>query len=145
MKKKMLSALMLLCTLSGFAQDIPAREVPSVVMNVFNQKFPKAADVEWERKGELYKVEFEISRKDHSLWINESGNVVKHKEDIRSADLPAAVKTVIAKDYKGYRIDDVEKLQNGKGTFYKVELKKGSEDVDVFFDQQGKKMENIKM
>lgn len=145
MKTNILFALMLLLTLTGFAQDIPAGEVPSVVMNVFKQKFQKATNIEWERKGELYKVEFEISRKDHSLWINELGNVVKHKQDIRNADLPAAVKIAIAQDYKTYRIDEVEKLENGGETIYKVELKKGSEDVDVFFDQRGKKVDRIKM
>ncbi|HEV7380090.1 MAG TPA: PepSY-like domain-containing protein [Dyadobacter sp.] len=138
MKTNILSALMMLCAFGGFAQDIPSNSVPSVVMNVFKQKFPKATDVEWERKGELYKVEFEIGRKEHAVWINGAGNVEKHKLDISNSDLPAAVKTAIASEYKGYRINDAERLDAGGKVTYKVEVKKGAEDMDTFFDEQGR-------
>ena len=145
MKRIFFLAPILLWTFSCFAQDIPAKEVPSVVVNIFEQKFPKATHVDWERKAEMYKVEFEVKRQDHSLWINEAGSVVKHKQDIHQADLPASVKAAISKDYKGYSIDEVEKLESGSETVFKVELKKRSEDIDLFFDQHGKKVDPVKM
>jgi hypothetical protein len=142
MKKYLLFVFALCYAASSFAQDIPAKDVPSVVANVFKKQFPKATDVEWERKNELYKVEFEINRQEHSMWIDGSGNVARHKQDIRAQDLPAAVRSAIARDYKDYKIDDVEKSEAGNVIHFKVELKKGSEDIDVFFDLQGEKVEN---
>jgi len=141
MKKIILLTTALFYSVISFAQDIRANEVPSVVLNTFKQKFPKATDVEWELENKLYKVEFEISRKDHEAWISSEGSVVKHKQDLKATDLPKAVTASIAANYKGFRIDDVDKIETGANTLYKVELKTSSQEQDVFFDQNGKVVE----
>ena len=98
-------------------------------------------DVEWELKDQLYKVEFEIGRKDHEAWINSTGGIVKHKQDITEGELPKEVTASISKNYKGYRIDDVERIESNKKFSYKVELKTLSKEQDVIFDQSGKVIE----
>ena len=62
MKRKMiLSACILALTMTGaFAQHMPQSQVPAVVVNSFQQKFPKAKGVDWELKAGLYEAEFEI-------------------------------------------------------------------------------------
>lgn len=119
------------------AQDISQSEVPSVVLNAFQSKFPKAVDVEWELKGDLYKVEFEIGRYDHDLWIDKNGNVKKHKEEISKSDLPAAIAEKIQTDYKEYRIDDVERIESEGKVTYKVELDGKRGDLEVYFAADG--------
>lgn len=138
MKKTLFLAAGLFYSVFSFAQDIPANEVPSIVLNTFKKTFPKALDVEWELKTNLYKAEFEINRKDQEVWINNEGNVIKLKQDILAKDLPKEVTASISSSYKGYRIDDVEKIQKGSITSYKVELKKGLTEQDVYFDASGK-------
>jgi hypothetical protein len=141
MKKIILLTLALLSTLISFAQDLTNTEVPSIVLNTFKQKFPKAVDVEWELKNKVYKVEFETDRQDHEVWINGDGSIVKHKQDLKASDLPKDVTASIALNYKGYRIDDVAKVIAGAKTLYKVELKKGSNELDLFFEPDGKVVE----
>src|SRR5699024_6696468 len=46
-------------TSKAVAQDIPQNQVPSVILNHFQQNFSKASDVEWEKDWDNYKVEFE--------------------------------------------------------------------------------------
>ena len=141
MKKIIFLAGSLFYSVMSFAQEIHKDEVPSVVLNIFKQKFPKAVDVEWELKNQLYKVEFEIGHKDHEAWINSTGGIVKHKQDITANELPREVAASISKSYKGHRIDDVEKIESNKKFSYKVELKTLSKEEEVVFDQSGKVVE----
>ena len=133
--------ILLLGTGTLFAQDIPQSQVPSVVVNNFKKKFPKAVDIEWEMKGEQYNVEFEIGwKKDFEAWYSADGTLIRYTEEISPSELPIVVKTAIAKDYPGYRIDDAEKLVSGKDVSYEIELEKGNEDLDVYYTQNGKKL-----
>lgn len=138
MKKLIFLSTCLFLSVAAFAQKIHADEVPSVVVNTFKQKFPKATDVEWEMKEKLYNVEFEIGRADHEAWINDSGKVVKHKFDVTASQLPKEVTAGVNTLYKGYRIDDAEKIETAERVLYKLELKTLTKEEDVVFDSQGK-------
>src|SRR6478609_6371041 len=71
-----------------FGQDVPQSQVPSLVVNNFQQSFPKAFDVEWELEGENYKVEFEtgLLRDDHEALYDKAGKLLRHKEEISQSD-----------------------------------------------------------
>jgi uncharacterized membrane protein YkoI len=144
MKKPLFLAMIFLFAAACFAQDISQSEVPSVVVNAFQQKFPSVKDVEWELKGDLYKVEFETGRRDNEVWINSKGKIVRHKQDISAADLPVPVSESIGRDFSGYRVDDVEKIEEEGKITYKVELKKLQEEWKVTFDAGGKVLDKIR-
>lgn len=122
-----------------FAQDIPQSQVPSLVLNSFQQKYPKAYDVEWELKGDLYKVEFEKSLlgDDVEVWFDKSGKVVRSKEEISKSELPKAVLDKIDAEFKASIIKDVEKFNENGTISYKVEIKTIREEWDVLFDEKG--------
>ncbi len=123
---------------AGFAQNIPQSQVPSVVLNHFKQTFPKAYDVEWEIKNNQYCVEFETKpSKDHEVWYDNSGKLLKHKEEIAPRQLPAAIRSVIKSDFNGYRADDVKKITTGNTIQYSVELQSLKEELKVLFDEKG--------
>ena len=139
MKKTMkLLAILFLGTGTIFAQEIPESQVPSVIVNNFKKEFPKASDVEWERQGDQYNVEFEIGWfTDYEAWFTETGKIIRFTEDISERDLPEAIKNAIKTQYKGYRIDDVEKItENGVET-YKVEIEKGDDERNLVFSTNG--------
>lgn len=138
MREKLIIAVCLLFSSLSYAQDIAVRDVPSVVLNSFTKAFPKATDVDWEMKGDLFNVEFEIGRRDHEVWLDPKGTIVKHKKEITARELPSTVKNSIKQNYKGYRIDDVEQVEEMKQVFYKVELKTFTDEKELVFDQSGK-------
>ncbi len=138
MKKVSFITLLLLAPFCLLAQDLAEAEVPRVVVNVFHKTFPKASKVEWEKKIDGYNVEFDIGRRDHEVWINDQGQIVKHKKELRSSELPKPVRDAIAQQYKGFRIDDADQFETGKKFYYKAELKKSGEERKVIFDQVGK-------
>lgn len=133
-----LLAILMITTGTIFAQDIPESQVPSVIVNNFKKEFPKATDVEWEREGDQYSVEFEIGWfTDYEAWFTASGKLFKYKEEISERDLPKEIKNAIKTQYKGYRIDDVKKItENGVET-YKVEIEKGNDERNLLFSKNG--------
>ncbi|NQX41169.1 Putative beta-lactamase-inhibitor-like, PepSY-like [Pedobacter steynii] len=138
MKQSIILAAGLLFSGLTYAQDIPVKEVPSVVLNSFSKAFPQAVKVDWEKKGDLFNADFDIGRRDHEVWLNHKGAIVKYKKELRSRELPSVVANSIKKNFKGFRIDDVDKYEEEKQFFYKVELKTLSEEKKVVFDAQGK-------
>jgi hypothetical protein len=127
--------------LAAEAQDIPQTQVPSVVINALQTKYPNATEVEWEVKGDQYKADFEIGKRDHDVWIDKTGNIKKHKEDYPKSELPQPIGATIQKEFSSYKIDDVDKLDEGGKISYEVKLESSAGDLQVRFDSTGKVLE----
>ncbi len=137
-KSFLLSLVAILIINISVAQEISRSEVPSIILNKFNNQFSKAKDVEWEKGYDFYKVEFEASwGLDHDVWYNENGEMIKHKEELMSKNLPRVIKTDLKSKYKNYLIDDVEKITEGNKITYKVEIEKLNEEVTLFYNEDG--------
>lgn len=126
-------------TNKAMAQEMSQSNVPSVIVNNFQKQFPKAFDVEWELKGNLYQVEYEIGilGADHEAWYNQTGKLIKHKEEISKKDFPKKVVKSIDKSFSQYRISDVKKITESNNVAYTLELKSFSEEWKVTFDKDG--------
>lgn len=138
---KHLILLILLGTgISSYAQksDKEPVNVPAAVTKSFQQQYPKATGVKWKLKDNQYKAEFEK----HDVWYDATGKLVKQKEDIKDADLPAAVKQAVQQQFAGYTVHDVDKHTSGTTVTYKVELKKKPEERNVTFSADGKVLKN---
>lgn len=122
------------------AQDIRQSEVPSVILNHFQKSFPKAADIDWEIKGNYYEVEFETGflGDDHKILYSRDGKLVRHEEEISKSNLPKTVLASIKRLFNGYRTDDIKKITEGGKVIYNVELKNYSQEWKVVFDAQGR-------
>ena len=123
----------------GQAQSISYKQVPAVVLNAFQQKFPKAKDVDWEKRNSHYDVSFELGWKltDHEVWIAQDGKILRHSEDIKSSDLPRPVREAIKTSYKGFRIDDADRVTKNNEITYRVELERGNEEHSLEFRPNG--------
>ena len=101
--KAVLIAAVLTVTSFGFALA-QSGAIPTSVSNAFKSEFPNARDVDWDKKQNLYEVEFELNRLDHEVWYNAEGQVVRHKQELKTRSVPAKVRQSAKKQYKGYRI-----------------------------------------
>lgn len=122
----------------GKAQDLLPSQVPSAVINAFNRTFPDARDVEWEKESVFYQVEFEINRLDNDVWMDETGKIVRHKQEIEPGSLPAPVVEAIKKKHGNARIDDVDKITEGSQVRYKIEVDTNMGDVEFYMDETGR-------
>lgn len=147
MKKKTIQLLVIILMATGtiIAQDIRQSDVPSVVVNNFKKEFPKAKDVEWEMKGDVYNVEFEIGIfTDYEAWFDTSGNLIKYTQEIPNRELPKAIKDAVKKQFDGYRVDDVKKQVENNIETYLVEIEKKKEELNLVFSKDGKLHTNKK-
>lgn len=145
MKKVSFVIVAVSIALCSCAQNIHPSQAPAVVVNAFQQQYPKATDVEWEKKGANYEVEFEVgvADKDHTMLIDPSGKIISHKQDIYKSELPTALLNAISREFPDYKIDDVEKTEAGGVTTYNMEVKKKPEVWKVVFGLDGKLLEKI--
>ncbi|MGO3183252.1 MAG: PepSY-like domain-containing protein [Aequorivita sp.] len=138
MKTLKILAVALFATSIAMAQDLNASDVPGNLKDAFNKEYPKATDVEWEKKLDNYKVEFDLNRQDHDVWYNASGTILKKEQEITEAELPQAIRDAIKSNYAGYRVDDVEMIWQNNSTTYEVELEKGQDEKHITFDGDAK-------
>ncbi|PVX49298.1 putative PepSY-like beta-lactamase-inhibitor [Balneicella halophila] len=138
MKTYFLSIGLSLFTSALFAQDLPQSQVPSVVVNQFNNDFPKAKDVDWELKNNVYNVEFEQGwDKDFEAWYSADGKQIKLEEDLTKRELPKAVIATIEKEYPSFKLDDIEKITEAQKVTYKVEIENKSMEKTLFINENG--------
>ncbi len=138
MKTLKILTIALFATGVAMAQDLNPSEVPGNLKDAFNKEYPMATDVEWEKKLDNYKVEFDLNRQDHDVWYNASGTVLKKKIEITEVELPQAIRNAIKSNYAGYRVDDVEMIWQNNATTYEVELEKGQDEKHITFDSNAK-------
>lgn len=141
------SAFMLALTTTGaVAQDIPQSQVPAVVVNSFQQKFPKAKKVEWEVKGDTYEAEFEtgLFGTDQEAWFQHNGRLLRYKTDINKRDLPKNVLDRVKRDFPGYRIDDAKRITAEQKVSYAFEVKSQKEEWKLVVDSQGNVLEKVR-
>lgn len=124
MKNLKIATVALFASAAVSAQDLTISQVPTNLNSNFQKTYPNATDVEWEREGENYKVEFEMGQMDNEIYYGKNGNVLKSEMEITENGLPPAVKKTVQNKYPNYKIDEVVVTEeNGRKT-YGVELEK---------------------
>lgn len=104
------------------SDNIPATDVPSIVLNTFKTKFPKALDVGWKNNDALYTAEFEIGNIDHAVQLNSNGKIVIYKKEIGESELPGGIKALLSNKFKTYLTDEIEWVQRENLAYYQIEL-----------------------
>lgn len=122
------------------AQDIAQKDVPSVVLNSFQQQFAKADDVEWEKENGQFVVEFEMDKADHKAWLDSTGKLVMHGSAVSEKEMPEAVKAAIKRDYAAYDLDDIYKIEDNNAARYAAELEKGKDEMTIVYRADGSKI-----
>jgi hypothetical protein len=140
MKKQL---VLLLCfTYIGIcqAQHKKKVEVPAAAKTAFAAKFPGAQKVKWsiEKEGQ-FEAEFKVSGLETSCIMDSNGNLMETEVEIKLSELPETVKSALAKDFKDYKLNEIEKATDSKGVIsYEFEAKKGKEKLEFVFDLGGK-------
>lgn len=125
------------------AQDVDTKDVPAAVKTALSQKYANATDLEWEKHGNNYEADFDIDRIDHAAMIDPSGKVLMTRRDIMKNDLPQAITSAIAQQYKSMRLDDMELVEKDGKKYYQVELDQQGQDKKVVFSADGKEVTTL--
>jgi hypothetical protein len=115
-------------------------KIPAAAKSGFAAKFPNAQKVKWsvEKPGE-FEVEFIQNGAETSVLVDAIGNLLETEVEIKESELPKVVKATIAKDFAGYKFDEIEKANDVKGvTSFEMEAAKGKDKLKISFDDNGK-------
>lgn len=140
--KYLIIAFVLCISGAAYAQDIAQNQVPAPVLNTFQQQYKNVTDAKWEKKPDHYVVKFKINKIDHKLKIDATGKIQRHEQDVKQAELPAAVQKQLTAQFAGFKVKDPEKFEEGGKVSYKVELKKDKDERKVIFGADGTVLSN---
>lgn len=115
-------------------------KIPAAAKSGFAAKFPTAQKVKWgvEKPGE-FEAEFTLNGVETSALVDAKGTLLETEAEIKESELPQAVRTILAKDFAGYKLDEIEKATDANGvTSFEMEASKGKEKLEISFDASGK-------
>ena len=138
--KKLLTVMVCLTFVAFTYAQKAGENVPAAAKSAFAAKFPAAKKVKWsvEKPGE-FEVDFTINNVEQSALVDPKGNIIETEIEIKESELPQAVKAAVAKDFAGYKLDEILKATDAKGAVdFEMQVIKGKEKLAVEFDATGK-------
>lgn len=140
MKKLLVLIVCSIFVLGVSALNQKDEKIPAAVKTGFAAKFPTAQKVKWsvEKEGE-FEAEFTLNKVETSALFDAKGTLLETETEIKESELPQAVKATLAKDFAGYKLDEIEKATDVKGvTTFEMEAAKGKDKLEISFDASGK-------
>ena len=135
--KKILFIAMLL----AFTDALVAAQgkAPSAVTIAFNQKFPEAKNVHWDKENaHEYEASFVWNASKYSANFSDSGEWLETESAITFNQLPEKVQAAFKAVNKASTIKAVAKIETLKGKIkYEIEIKKGIKTTEFFYDSDG--------
>ncbi len=136
MKKAFVLAVAIALAAGGLkAQDLKAKDVPSVVKEALMKKYSEAAKVSWEKEKGNYEANWGgKSGEDNSVMFTSTGTFIEIVKAISVTDLPKSIAPYIKAHFNGAKIKEAGKVTNAAGkTMYEAEIK----GKDLIFDENG--------
>lgn len=140
MKKLLVLLVCIVFVMGVSAMNQKDEKIPAAAKTAFATKFPTAQKVKWgvEKPGE-FEAEYTMNGVESSVLFDAKGNLLESETEIKEVDLPQSVKAAIAKDFAGYKMDEIEKAVDAKGaTTFEMEAAKGKDKLEISFDSNGK-------
>lgn len=135
MKKLIIVAIVAMFSTSALF----ATEVPEVVKKAFQQKFPTAKKVKWEKeKNNDFEASFILNDKEISALYSMDGQLKETETEIAVSELPKSVIDALAKKDANAKIEEAEKIERSDNTIiYETEVKINKKKTELLFDSNG--------
>lgn len=140
MKQTMIRLLALALFAGATAcSDDDAITPPDAVRHTFTGMFPRAVDVEWERRASYLVAEFDDAGSDTEAWFDNAGKWYMTETESSYTALPEAVRTAFeTSDYASWRVDDVERiLHHVRGTLHALDVERGAQEYELYYTDDG--------
>lgn len=137
---------MLMVITAMFISSVNAQiiSVPDKSKEHFSKKYKGATGVDWRNNVTSYTANFKVKGRDYRAYYHMDGTWDYTVAYLKESDLPGAVNSALKKS----RIADWEPksaayVENNKGEkLYRVERKKGAQELYLFYDKTGKEVKS---
>lgn len=118
-----------------------AENTPKAVETAFQQKFPDAKKVKWEKENENeWEAEFEMNGKEYSANFLSDGTWKETEYEISLSEIPEEVMHTIDAQFPDHEVEEVELSERALGNVYEFELESADEEVEVEITADGSSM-----
>ncbi len=138
MKKLSVLFALILISLFVHAQEIQQRNVPAVVLNSFQLKYPNATDINWKLEKGNYNVSFETNNKDNDLVMNDKGIFLRQVRDLYASEIPKVVLETINSKIPFFDVRNADRLEEGGKISYRINLEVDDKKTYFVIDDTGK-------
>lgn len=132
--------LVMLFSLGSFSTSFAQgkKTAPAAVQAAFDAKFPTVQKAKWDLEEGEWEAEFKMNGKEMSANFKADGTWLETETEINTADLPQAIKNLLASQFANYKIDEATAVEiPGQPLTYEVELEKGKTTIEVLFSADG--------
>lgn len=113
--------------------------VPQAITDAINEMYPGATILEFDSEKTGFEVDILHNNIYKDVYFNTGNEWLYTEWDIKEVNLPAIIMNAYkASDYKDYRIDDIDVIENPAGISYVLELEKGNDEVKMTISSEGK-------
>ena len=123
-------------------EDAPVSEQ---LEKAFTNEFGNVAH-NWSTRGTNHVASFNQDNTEKEAWFDANGVWLMTETNIAYDDLPLIVKHAFEAltQYEGWKCDDVDMLERkGMEKVYVIEIEKGKEELDLYFDVNGKLLKEV--
>ena len=119
-------------------------KIPANVQKTFDQKFPTAKAVKWDKENEKeWEAEYQMDGNSCSANFSLDGKWLETETEIKKEELPDKVTMAVSKSFDGYKIEAAETIDTPEGRTYEVEVEKGKEIYEVILNKEGDILKKI--
>lgn len=139
MKKIFFVAMALVC---AYATSFAQSKTPTAVTTAFNQKFPNASKLKWDKENaHEYEASFELKGEKLSANFSDKGEWLETESPISFNQLPEKVQSAFNSAHNGATVKAIAKIETSKGiTKFEVEFKQGAKTVELFYTADGEEI-----
>lgn len=119
------------------AQSINKENIPAVVLNSFQLKFPNAEDVSWKLNNGDYQVKCNINDKENKVTMDYKGQVLRHQQDLYISEIPGPVLKTIRSKVDFFDVRGAAKFEEKGVTRYEIDFKINGKRYYFWIDKQG--------
>ena len=118
--------------------------IPQAITDAINEMYAGATIVDFDQEKNGFEVDILHNSIYKDVYFNAANEWISTEWDITEDKVPAIVMNALkASDYKNYRIEDIDQIEEPAGTFYLFELEQGDNDVEVTISAEGN-IENVR-
>ena len=138
--------LSIAAVLLGASMAFAQQKAPTEVQKAFADKFPEAKSVKWEKESDGgWEAEFKMNGNKVSVEFDSKGAWSQTETEIKTSELPEAVRDAIKSNFEGYTADEAEMVETADGEVnYEVDMEKGKAELEVLFAADGKVLKKMR-
>jgi len=119
------------------AQSISKENIPAVVLNSFQLKFPNAKDIYWKLIDGNYEVKCKVNDKVNIVIMDHRGQVLRYQQDLYISEIPESMLKIIRSKAPLFDVGDADKFVEGEKTRYEINFKIDGKHQYFWIDDKG--------